>query len=200
MRHSLAVQSRKNEAVFRFWGLAPSAVFERLPELRGKRIHVSFQPKLTAHRGKLFSNAPKGESVYAGCFLRKRRIILEQQMLRTPRILERIFVHEVFHFVWSRLGVTLRGSFEALIASELDRKARGELGWSAESMKLKLTRKDREERNNRWKDYICESFCDTAGWLFGSRRQYSEMTLARTHRERRRRWFEKFLQGRELSV
>src|SRR3712207_8023842 len=56
---------------------------------------------------------------------------------------------------------------------------RSELGWSAESMKLQLSQADTRNRTRRWKDYICESFCDTAGWLFGSARQYSEMTLDR---------------------
>jgi hypothetical protein len=93
-----------NESLFRFRGIAPSAVFGRMPRLRGRRIQVSFMPMLTAYRGELLSKSHKGDAVYAGTFLRKRRIILEEQMLRTPRVLERIFVHEVFHFVWSKLG------------------------------------------------------------------------------------------------
>ena len=191
---------RKNEELFRFRGTAPENVFRRLPELRGRRIHVSFKPNLTAHRGKLLSKSLKGDAVYAGTFLRKRRIVLEELMLRTPRVLERIFVHEVFHFVWSRLGAPLRASFEALVAWELDRRARGELGWSAELMKLKLTEEDRLQRTRRWKDYLAESFCDTAGWLFGSTRRYSEMTLAKRFRDRRRRWFREHVSSRALTV
>jgi hypothetical protein len=126
--------------------------------------------------------------------------VLDDDMLRTPRILERIFVHEIFHFVWFRLGANRRASFEDLVSSEFDRAARGELGWSSESMKLKLTQADREERSRRWRDYICESFCDTAGWLFGTTRQYSEMTLARRFRESRRRWFRENLSARPLSI
>jgi hypothetical protein len=41
-------------------------------------------------------------------------------MLMTPRVLERIFVHEVFHFIWSRLPVPLRESFEALLSREIE--------------------------------------------------------------------------------
>ena len=104
-----------------------------------ERIHVSFRPHLTAYRGKLLSKSPKGDAVYAGSFLRKRKIVLDEQMLRTPRVLERIFVHEVFHFVWSKLGVGLRSSYEQLVMEEIENGVLGELGWSAESMKLQLT-------------------------------------------------------------
>ena len=73
-------------------------------------------------------------------FLRKRRIVMDDDMLRTPRILERIFVHEVFHFVWLEAG---RAAFalpmKNIVSAELDRAARGELGWSAESLKMKVT-------------------------------------------------------------
>ena len=104
-----------NKELFRFRGTAPEAVFDRMPQLRARRrIHVSFRPHLTAYRGKLLSKSPKGDAVYAGSFLRKRKIVLDEQMLRTPRVLERIFVHEVFHFVWSKLGsrvaICLRGA------------------------------------------------------------------------------------------
>ena len=172
-----------------------------MPQLRARRaIHVSFRPHLTAYRGKLLSKSPKGDAVYAGSFLRKRKIILDEQMLRTPRVLERIFVHEVFHFVWSKLGSSLRASYERLILNEIDNGALGELGWSAESMKLQLAGSDSENRTRRWKDYICESFCDTAGWLFGSARQYSEMTLGRAERDARRRWFREHVVDRPLSI
>jgi hypothetical protein len=192
--------SSRNEQLFRFKGLKPNVPFRRLPPLSGQRIHVSFRPRLTAHRGKLLSRSPKGDAVYAGSFLRKRRIVLDDDMLRTPRILDRIFVHEVFHFVWMRLGTRLRASFEELVASELERAARGELGWSAESLKLKVTAADRAERSRLWRDYVCESFCDTAGWLFGTKRHYSEMTLARRFRDARRRWFRENLSTRPLSI
>lgn len=198
MRHSLT--TFPNEKLFRFEGTAPVAVFGRMPELRGQRIHVRYRPCLTAWRGKLLSNALKGDAVYAGCFLKKRRIVLEEQMLRTPRVLERIFVHEVFHFAWSKLGARRRASFEKLIAGEIRASREGELGWSAESIKLRLTHSDRKNRTRRWKDYLCESFCDTAGWFFGSARKYSEMTLSRECREARRRWFREHVQQHSLSI
>jgi hypothetical protein len=208
MKHSFRPSSSKhkrsqtaNKELFRFRGLAPEAVFDRMPQLRARRaIHVSFRPHLTAYRGKLLSKSPKGDAVYAGSFLRKRKIILDEQMLRTPRVLERIFVHEVFHFVWSKLGSSLRASYERLILEEIEDGALGELGWSAESMKLQLAGSDSENRTRRWKDYICESFCDSAGWLFGSARQYSEMTLGRAERDARRRWFREHVLDRRLSI
>ena len=121
-------------------------------------------------------------------------------MLKTPRVLDRIFVHEVFHFVWSRLSAHTRKSFENLVDSEMQRRARGELGWSAESIKLKLTAEDRANRTRRWKDYICESFCDTAGWMFGTRTRYSDMTLAKRFRAARRQWFREWIAGRPLAI
>src|SRR5215203_2772557 len=173
MKHSFRASSSKhssplrqnNKAVFRFRGIAPEAVFDRLPELKWRRkIHVSFRPNLTAYKGKLLSKSPFGDAVYAGSFLRQRKIVLDEVMLRTPRVLERIFVHEVFHFVWSKLGNRLRASWERLVLQEFASGAEGELGWSAESMKQNLSASDRIQRTRRWKDYLCESFCDTAGW------------------------------------
>lgn len=121
-------------------------------------------------------------------------------MLRTPHVLERIFVHEVFHFVWARLGNPLRFVWGSLIAAELDRGETGELGWSAESLKLRLSTEDRQERTPRWRGYICESFCDTAAWLYGSPGRYAEMTLNRTARRTRRRWMEEHISSRTLSL
>jgi hypothetical protein len=161
---------------------------------------VSFRPHLTAYKGKLLSKSPDGDAVYAGSFLRERKIILDELMLRTPRVLERIFVHEVFHFVWSKLGNRLRLSYEQLVMQEFESNVIGELGWSAESMKQQLAVYDVENRTRRWKDYICESFCDTAGWLFGSATRYSEMTLGRAERDARRRWFREHLVDRPLSI
>ena len=189
-----------SEKLFRFEGLAPRSVFLRMPELRGRRIQVRYRPGLTAWKGKLLSNALKGNAVYAGSFLRKRRIVLEEQMLKTPRVLERIFVHEVFHFVWSRLGNPRRKAFEQLVKDEIAAGATGELGWSAESLKLELTPLDTARGTRRWRYYVCESFCDTAGWIFGGSRRYAEMTLERQYRDARRRWFREHVLPRALSI
>src|ERR671914_591869 len=114
-RHSSRRLRAANKDLFRFRGMAPDGVFERMPLLQAERtIHVSFRPHLTAYKGKLLSKSPKGDAVYAGSFLRERKIVLDETMLRTPRVLERIFVHEVFHFVWSKLGNNLRTSYEEI--------------------------------------------------------------------------------------
>ncbi|MBC7928324.1 MAG: hypothetical protein H7039_22005 [Bryobacteraceae bacterium] len=189
-----------NRALFRFWGVAPDNVFARLPQLRGRRISVSYRPHLTAWRGELLSRSHKGDAVYAGCFLRKRRIVLDQQMVKTPRVLERIFVHEVFHFVWSRLARDLRESYELMILSEIQASTRGELGWSAESLKIKLSAQEIATRNRKWKDYLCESFCDTGGWLYGTATRYSEMTLDRASRDLRRAWIRENIETRPITI
>ena len=115
MSHSLRVLAVNNSELFRIAGLVPDNVFENIPPLKGRPIHVSYRPMLTAYKGKLLSKSHKGNAVYAGSFLRKRRIILEEQMLKTPRVLERIFVHEVFHFVWSKAPKALRESYAQLV-------------------------------------------------------------------------------------
>jgi len=148
----------------------------------------------------LLSGSTKGTAVNAGCFLRERRIILEDQLKRTPVELARIFAHEVFHFAWPRLGNPTRQSFEDLVVSELELGAKGELGWSAERLKQKLTVKDRLEQSPLWRLYLCESFCDTGGWAFGSSGRYAEMTLARRWRERRMRWLREMLGDGPVSI
>lgn len=168
--------------------------------MRGRPIHVRYLPELTAWRGQLLSRSHKGDAVYAGSFLRKRNIVLDEHMLRTPRLLERIFIHEIFHFIWSKLSVSLRDSYEQLIDLEFEAGVAGELGWSAESMKLKLNPGDRTARNRRWKDYLCESFCDSGGWCFGHAKRYSENTLPRAQRAARRVWIRQNLQPGPLAV
>ena len=171
-----------------------------MPELRGRPIKVSFQPSLTAHRGKLLSGSTKGTAVNAGCFLNERRIILEDQLKRTPVELARIFVHEVFHFAWWRLGNPTRRSYEELVRKELQDRARGELGWSAERLKQQLTVTDRDNRTAQWRLYLCESFCDTGGWAFGSKGRYAEMTLAKRWRQRRMQWLREVLGEGPLTI
>ena len=72
---------------------------------------------------------------------------------------------------------------------ELRASAAGELGWSAEWRKDKLTRADARRRTLRWRRYACESFCDTAAWLFAGLRKHDEFTLAGRARRLRRQWF-----------
>lgn len=159
------------------------------PELYGKPVEVQFLPDMK-HYG----------VVHAGSFLPQRRILLESCLRRQPRELARIFVHELFHFAWVRLGNPLRRSWEELLHRELRLRAAGELGWSAEWRKRALTLRDRAVRSRRWRDYACESFCDTAAWRFSGVRHHPEYTLAAAFRERRADWLDENGVSRRISI
>jgi hypothetical protein len=160
----------------------------RTPPLRGKPIFVMFRRDLTVSRDKLLSGQAKGTPVHAASFIRKRRIVLDRGLALQPRELSRILIHELFHFVWLRLGNGGRASWEELLKGEFRRRARGELGWSAERVKRSLTPADVERRSRRWRDYCCESFCDSAAHVFGRIHRHPEMTLHTVFRRARRRW------------
>lgn len=150
-------------------------------------IHVFVRPELTAYRGKLLSGQQRGKAVHAGSQIRKHEIVLDSSLLENRAEFERILLHEVHHFIWSHLGPKARASYEELLHAE---RSRGELGWSAESLKLALSAEDRLVRGRRWKNYACESFCDTGAWFYMSRRVHPEWTLAPRFREHRGRWFQ----------
>lgn len=175
-------------------------VLMRLPAVQGRPLRVSFRPELTAYRGKLLSRKKNGTAVHAGSFIRKREIVLETALLERRKELTRIFIHELFHFAWTRLGNKLRRSYEEILIAEMGDGARGELGWSAELAKQNLDQSDAAERSRRWRDYSAESFCDTAAWFFGSHESHPEFTLARTHRDRRSRWFEQMMVPRGIAL
>lgn len=148
---------------------------QRLPPLTGAPIRLSRAAGLRDRHG----------DSHAVTFLRKRRILFDCIRAEFPRI----FVHEVFHFVWLRAGNATRNSFEKILAAEIANGARGELGWSAEWRKLELTTADRRDRTRRWREYCCESFCDTAAWLYSGLERHDEFTLAKNCRKLRRQWF-----------
>lgn len=114
--------------------------------------------------------------------------MLDSALLDQPRELARILVHELYHFVWRRLGNRVRRSYEELLQSEVRQRRRGELGDSSERRKSALTREDILKRSRRWREYVCESFCDTAAWLAAGGR-HSEFTLDPEARRKRRTWF-----------
>jgi hypothetical protein len=140
-----------------------------LPRLAGKPIRVEIVESLGPH--------------WAATHIPKRVIRLDSGVLQ--REFERILIHEIFHFVWVRLGNPSRREWGELVAQE---KSKGELGWSAEHRKARLKRIDRREGSRRWRDYVCESFCDTAAWMYSGGR-HSEHTLGVVERNARRRWF-----------
>jgi hypothetical protein len=168
--------------------------------LAGGPIRVRFARQLSARRGRLLSEVAAGTPVHAGTFLRRREIVLDAELLKNPCELGRIVVHELFHFVWPRLDNLTRRSWEALLEAEFRRRARGELGWSAEWRKRELRAADRAQRSRLWREYVCESFCDTAAWLLPGGRRHEEFTLAPAFRRRRRRWFVRLLAGGAVSI
>ncbi len=177
------------------------AIERRLAALTGRSVSLRFVPALTADRRRLYSDRPLGQPVYAGSFIRKRRIVLDQELQRQPRELARILVHELFHFVWVRLGNPARRSYEALVREEWKKRARGELGWSAESRKRVLVKGSLRSRTSPpWRDYLCESFCDTAAWVYSGVRRHPEYTLAARHRNRRAAWFQAAFQRGAIPI
>jgi hypothetical protein len=137
------------------------------------------------YRGNLRDIA--GNPAYAAASIAARLIVLDPSLKKSPREHRRILFHEYFHFAWVRLGNPRRRAWEAHLESEWKSRGRGEAGWSAEWRKQKLSADDVAKRSRRWRDYCCESFCDTAAWIIGG--VDSEVTLARTRRRARLAWF-----------
>ena len=127
------------------------------------------------------SSREVGQPVFAGSFLRKREIVLDWALRDDADERARILVHELFHFVWLRMGNPRRASWGAVLQRELAARARGELGWSSEWRKRAAV---------VFRDYACESFCDTAAWWYAGLVQHEEFTLASRWRVKRRAWFE----------
>ena len=140
------------------------AALRGLPPLEGAPIRIRFRRRL--------ESGLHGTEVHAATFLRKRLILLETGLVCHRRELARILVHELFHFVWLRLGNPVRRSFEALLRREWRAGAAGELGWSAEWRKQALGARDRRQRTRRWREYVCESFCDSAAWWLAGKRPH----------------------------
>jgi hypothetical protein len=161
-------------------------LLDRLPEISGRPIRIQRAPGLRDRNG----------PVHAAAFLRERRIAFDCTAPEFPRI----FIHELFHFVWLRAGNPQRWSFEDVIRGECRAGARGELGWSAEWRKAELRAADLRRRTRRWREYCCESFCDTAAWLYSGVDRHPEFTLVPRCRKRREEWFREELERRRLSI
>lgn len=156
-----------------------------LPKLEGRPILVRIRRSLGPH--------------HAATSIPKRVIQLDSELVFTPDF-ERILVHEIFHFAWVRLSNAARRDWERTLVREFDRRAKGELGWSAEWRKNKLTSGDLSERSRAWRLYACESFCDTAAWRFANLKDHEEFTLAARFRRSRARWFEEFIESAVVSI
>lgn len=173
------------------------AAKKRLPEFDGRSVSIRFLPDLSAGSRKLYSRRKIGQPVYAATFIRKRKIVFDRELERKPGEMARILAHELFHFAWVRLGNPARRSYEALLRREWKQRARGELGWSAESRKSALPRRPQVAK---WRAYACESFCDSAAWHYSGVRKHSEFTLAARHRKRRAEWFEATFGDRGIPI
>lgn len=176
-------------------GLA-AAIRETTLSVTGQPIRFSARQDLRCSRGKIVSGG--GTPVHAATFIRQRRIVLDADLLRSDRELRRIVVHELFHFVWVRLGNRVRLSFEHLLIGQFG--APGELGWSAEYRKRELGPSDIRLRSRKWREYCCEAFCDTAAYLYSRSRRHDEFTLAERHRRKRIAWFGKNLGARSVRM
>ena len=162
------------------------SVLRRLPALAGAPITIVRARGLRDRHG----------AVHAGSFLRRRRMAFDC----TGAEFARIFSHELFHFVWLRAGNPDRRSYEEMVKRECLAGSPGELGWSAEWRKRRLTPRDIRARTRRWREYCCESFCDAAAWLYSGVGRHPEFTLAARLRRRRRGWFARFAAGGALSI
>jgi hypothetical protein len=128
-------------------------------------------------------------------------MVLDAELAGKPRELVRILAHELFHFVWARLGNERRRSYDELLHHEWKQRARGELGWSAESRKSALPHHPLPTTHHPLRrDYACESFCDTAAWMYSGIARHPEFTLAPRHRKRRAEWFQANFQGRRIPI
>jgi len=163
-----------------------TTLLRRLPALNGDPIRIQDSRGLRDRRG----------PVHAGAFLRERRIAFDCTRAEFPRI----FVHEVSHIIWLRLGNAVRHRYEDMLHAELGARARGELGWSAQWRKTALTQADRRDRSRAWREYCCESFCDTAAWRWSGLKLHPEFTLAGRYCTIRTRWFEDELGSGPLSI
>jgi len=152
-----------------------------LPPLSGRPIRIEVRRSLGPH--------------HAATNIPRRRILLDSGLLAQRGEFERILIHEIFHFAWVRLSNQTRRSWESVLAAELAARAAGELGWSAEWRKAKLTRGDARRRTPAWRQYICESFCDTSAWMCSGLSQHGEFTLSAAPRRVRKRWFQDHLLG-----
>jgi hypothetical protein len=157
-----------------------------LPPIEGRPIRVVLRRTLGPHLG--------------ATSIPHRTIYLAREVLAERGEFERILVHELFHFAWVRLSNQTRWDWERLLAEEFRRGTPGELGWSAELRKQKLTARDRRQRSLKWRHYACESFCDTGAYLHAGLDRHEEFTLPLSAIRRRRAWMARNLATRGMRL
>jgi hypothetical protein len=157
-----------------------------LPVIDGRPIRVVLRASLGPH--------------LAATSITWRVIAMDRDVLVRTGDFERILIHEIFHFVWVRLSNSVRQDWERVLKKEMNGRARGELGWSAERRKAKLQHDDWRTRSTAWRRYVCESFCDTAAWRFSGLDGHDEFTLASRYRRGRANWFAEHFHDRIVKV
>ena len=138
--------------------------------------------------------------MHGATFLRRRQMYLDASLLDTRWEFRRIVTHELFHFAWARASNPSRLNWEQLLVREWRQGARGELGWSSEWRKAELRGKDVQRRTSQWREYICESFCDTAAWALSGVPRHGEFTLAPRFRARRAEWLVALVKERGIRI
>jgi hypothetical protein len=160
-----------------------------LPELEGAAIAVRYETDLLD---------TAGHRAHAATWIRQRVIVLDNTLKPPSSERARVMVHELFHFVWVRLGNPRRKEWESLLRAEWEARAKGETGWSAEWRKRELKQKDIDVRSPYWREYCCESFCDTASLIFAG--SGDENSLAAKWERGRRKWFAGNIENRKLAL
>ena len=168
-------------------------------EFTGQPILIEFRPHLRASRGKLVGPHAGGDDVHAATFLLRRLIILDRALLRHHPELNRILAHEIFHFVWWK-APAIRRAYALLIQQEFARSIQGEMGWSADWRKQALNPVDIQSNSRRFRDYLCESFCDSSACLLLHIPRHPEITLPAAARRQRQAFFESKLAGKRLKI
>jgi hypothetical protein len=159
-------------------------------------LRLTGRPIEIRYRANLLDTA--GNAAHAATFIRDRLIVLDEDLQRHSPERLRVLLHELLHFAWVRAGNTRRLAWESLLRKEWRARARGECGWSAEWRKRRLRARDVDGRTRAWREYCCESFCDTGAWICGGGQR--EVTLAHRYRRTRRAWFAYFLHGRSIPI
>ena len=157
-----------------------------MPPLEGAPVRMESAPGLRDRRG----------PVHAGSFLRERRIALDCTRAEFPRI----FVHEVAHFIWLRLGNPLRLRYEEIVRAEIAAGARGELGWSAEWRKDDAGRDDDAAADPPVARILLREFLRYRRVAVLRLKRHEEFTLGERWRQKRRAWFTASLENRTLSI
>jgi hypothetical protein len=140
---------------------------------------------MRAYRGKLQVGPGPGAEVFAASFIPRREIVFDSDLLGHAPDFVNIVAHEIYHFVWRRLANVERNNWSDLLAAE---KRVSHAGLSS---RLRHEDWSVAKTPRKWKDYVCEAFCDTAGALTNPNTRISP---------HRRRWFGNLMKKRKLPV